>query len=123
MPESLVSMASMQTPNLWKEAYQALCDDETGKEQLHKLNKKLREKLHRPSLNLRSHEGYKQLLDLINNKSRTLSNGKPSSKFAMISSNMNRVKDLVATGASMGGPYIAIPAAALFLIFSVHTTL
>ena len=108
--------------NLWKEAYKALCDDEQGKDRVHKLNKKLRIQLGRPNLNLRSDDGYKHLLALINDRSRVLSNNKSSSKVASICDNMLRIKDLVATGASVGGPYVAIPAAALFLVFSVHST-
>jgi hypothetical protein len=32
---------------------------------------------------------------------------------------MLRIEELVAAGANVGGPYVAIPAAALFLAFSV----
>ncbi|KAI8940929.1 hypothetical protein NX059_002185 [Plenodomus lindquistii] len=121
MPKSTTPSVENGMPNVWKEAYQALRDDEEGKEQLHKLNKKLRVQVNKPKLNLRSKEGYQQLFTLIEEKSQALSNGtKTSGKMTVICDNMLRIKDLVATGASVGGPYIAIPAAALFLAFSME---
>lgn len=120
MPKSTISKSGEHAQNLWKEAYKALCDDDQGRDRLHKLNKRLRVQLGKPKLNLRSEDGYKELLGLINTKSqKLLSNKKSSSKMAIVCDNMLRIKDLVAMGASVGGPYVAIPAAALFLVFSV----
>jgi hypothetical protein len=120
MPSSGNSNPGKHTPNLWKEAYSALGEDGKGKERLEKLNTILMEQIGQPNLKIRSEDGYKQLQALINKKSQSLAAGKSSEKFGKISNNMLAIQDLVATGANMGGPYVAIPAAALFLAFSVH---
>ncbi|KAH7087770.1 ankyrin repeat-containing domain protein [Paraphoma chrysanthemicola] len=102
MPDSENSKLGKHTPNLWKEAYNALSEDDKGKERLQKLNTILKEQLGKPKLKVRSEDGYKQLQNLINRRSQAL------------------VAKLVSAGANVAGPYVAIPAAALFLAFSVH---
>lgn len=120
MPNSVVSKSGKTTPNLWREAYSALSEDEKGKERLHKLNVLIKEQLGKPKLKLRSEDGYKQLFALIQKKSKSLEASRSSEKVDRICKNMLTIQDLVATGANVGGPYIAIPAAALFLAFSVQ---
>jgi hypothetical protein len=119
MAASVISDQDKRIPNLWKEAYNALHHDEKGKERLDKLNTILRERLDKPKLRVRSEEGYKRLQILINEKSKELSANRSSEKIGKICDNMLTIQDLVAAGANVGGPYVAIPAAALFLVFSV----
>lgn len=122
MPSSTIdnkSSSGKRAPNLWKEAYQALNDDEQGRERLHKLNTIIKEQLGEPKMKLRSEEGYYQLLALIKKKAQQMENSKSSEKIAKVCGNMMNIQDLVAAGVNVGGPYIAIPAAALFLAFSV----
>ena len=120
MPSSVISDSGKRTPSLWKEAYSALSEDEKGKERLHKLNVILREQLGKPKLKVRSEDGYKQLQALINKRSQDLAASKSSEKVGKICDNMLTIQELVAAGANVGGPYVAIPAAALFLAFSVR---
>lgn len=122
MPNSVASSSSSSKhpPNLWKEAYNALNDDEKGKERLHKLNKIIREQLGKPKLKIRSEDGYKQLFALIQKKSKSLEASRSSEKVGKICDNMLTIQELVAAGVNVGGPYVAIPAAALFLAFSVR---
>ncbi|KAF2823691.1 ankyrin [Ophiobolus disseminans] len=120
MAGSSVSESSDRTSNLWKEAYNALNEDEKGKERLHKLNVILKEQLGKPKLKVRSEDGYKQLQGLINKRSQELSASKSSEKVGKICDNMMAIQELVAAGANVGGPYVAIPAAALFVVFSFH---
>jgi hypothetical protein len=119
MTDSVVSETGERTPNLWKEAYTALSDDEKGKERLHKLNGILREQLGKPKLKVRSEDGSKQLQALISKRSQELAASKSSEKVGKICDNMLAIQELVAAGANVGGPYVAIPAAALFVVFSV----
>jgi hypothetical protein len=119
MAASVLSDPDKRIPNLWKEAYNALHHDDKGKERLDKLNVILRERLDKPKLKVRSEEGYKRLQILINEKSKELSANRSSEKIGKICDNMLTIQDLVAAGANVGGPYVAIPAAALFLVFSV----
>jgi hypothetical protein len=119
MTSSVIINSGKHAPNLWKEAYSALGEDEKGKERLEKLNVILREQIGKPNLKVRSEDGYKELQALINKKSQSLEAGKSSEKFGKIGNNMLAIQDLVAAGANVGGPYVAIPAAALFLAFSV----
>lgn len=122
MPGSTVSTSfgsGQRTPNLWKQAYQALNDEEKGRERLHKLNTMLKEQLGKPKMKLRSEDGYQQLLGLIQVKARQLEKSKSTEKVGRICSNMMKFQDIVAAGANVGGPYVAIPAAALFSAFSV----
>lgn len=122
MPGSTVSNSSgfgKRTSNLWKQAYKALNDEEKGRERLHKLNMVLKEELGKPKMKLRSEDGYNQLLGLIQGKARQMQNSKSTEKIGRICKNMMAVQDIVAAGANVGGPYVAIPAAALFLAFSV----
>ena len=122
MPNSVVSNSSKRTPNLWKEAYSALNDDEKGKERLHRLNVIIKEQLGKPKLRLRSEDGYKQLAALIQKKSKSLEASKSSEKIGSICDNMLTIQELVSAGVNVGGPYVAIPAAALFLAFSVGSS-
>lgn len=108
-----------RTPNLWKQAYQALNDEEKGRERLHKVNTMLKEELGKPNIKLRSDEGYQQLLGMIQIKARKLESKKGVDKIGQICSHMMKFQDIVAAGAGVGGPYVAIPAAALFSVFSV----
>lgn len=123
MPNSVASSSGKHTTNLWKEAYNALNDDEKGKERLHKLHKIIKEQLGKPKLKLRSEDGYKQLSALIQKESKKLQASKSSEKVGKICDNMLKIQELVAAGVNVGGPYVAIPAAALFLAFSVRSTL
>jgi hypothetical protein len=113
------STPTQRTPNLWKEAYNALSEDEKGKERLRKLNDILKRELGTPNIKMRSEDGYKRLQTLINQRSQSLASSKTSDKVNKICTNMLRIEELVAAGANVGGPYVAIPAAALFLAFSV----
>lgn len=119
MPGSVVG-SGKHGPNLWKEAYNALNEDGKGKERLHKLNVILKQELNKPKLKIRSQDGYKQLLTLINKRSQELAATKSSEKVGKICDNMLTIQELVAAGANVAGPYVAIPAAALFLAFSVR---
>lgn len=112
-----------RAPNLWKQAYQALNDEDKGRERLQKLNTMLKSELGRPGMKLRSDDGYKQLLGMIQTKARKLESKKSVDKIGRICNNMMKFEDLVAGGAGVGGPYIAIPAAALFAVFSVSSSL
>lgn len=116
---SAISGIEKRTPNLWKEAYAALSEDEKGKERLHKLNGILRDQLGKPKLKVRSDDGYKQLQNLISKRSQELVASKSSEKVGKICDNMLAIQDLVSAGANVAGPYVAIPAAALFVVFSV----
>lgn len=113
------SKSTENGPNLWKEAYRALKDDEKGRERLQRLNIVIKEQLGNPKLKLRSEDGYKQLLGLIQEKAQSLEQSKSSEKVGKICKNMMSIQELVTAGANVGGPYVAIPAAALFLAFSV----
>ncbi|KAJ4353074.1 hypothetical protein N0V95_003669 [Ascochyta clinopodiicola] len=106
--------------NIHEQAYEALKDDEKGRERLQKLNSIIKEQLGKPKLKLRSEDGYKQLLKLIHKKAESLEQSKSSEKVGRICKNMMSIQELVAAGANVGGPYIAIPAAALFLAFSMN---
>jgi hypothetical protein len=121
MSSSVTNHAGKRTRNLWREAYSALSDDEKGKERLHKLNDILKQEIGKPNIKIRSEDGYKQLQALINKRSQSLAATKTSEKVGKICDNMLRIEELVAAGANVGGPYVAIPAAALFLAFSVCT--
>jgi hypothetical protein len=110
---------SKRTRNLWREAYSALGDDDKGKERLHKLNDILKQEIGKPNIKIRSEDGYKQLQTLISKRAQSLAASKSSEKVGKICNNMLRIEELVAAGANVGGPYVAIPAAALFLAFSV----
>ncbi len=123
MPGSSVSTTSdkaKRAPNLWKQAYQALNDEDKGRERLAKLITILKGELGKPNMKLRSDDGYKQLLSMIETKARKLENSKSVEKVGRICSKMMKFQDIVAAGAGVGGPYVAIPAAALFTVFSVR---
>jgi hypothetical protein len=121
MAKLVVGDASNDTPSLWKEAYAALAEDDKGKERLHKLNVILREQLGKPKLKVRSEDGYKQLQALIKKRSQELVASKSSEKVGKICDNMMTIQELVSAGTNVAGPYVAIPAAALFLAFSVRS--
>jgi len=57
---------------------------------------------------------------MIKKKAQVYEAKRLSNKLDAVSENMLKLQDLVSAGANVGGPYIAIPAAGLFLIFSVH---
>ncbi|OAL50967.1 ankyrin [Pyrenochaeta sp. DS3sAY3a] len=120
MPNSVVSSSGKGAPNLWKEAYNALNAEEKGEQRLRKLHAIIKEQLGKPKLKLRSGDGYKQLFALIQKKSKRLEASKSSEKVGKVCDNMLRIQDLVAAGVNVGGPYVAIPAAALFLAFSMN---
>jgi hypothetical protein len=115
-----MAKSAKRSPNLWREAYKALYTDEEEKEHMQKLQAKLRQRLNKPTLDLRTQDGYKKLLKFINNEGDMLKAKKRPEKFHKVSHNMLQVKDLVEAGVAVAGPYVAIPAAALFLVFSVY---
>jgi hypothetical protein len=106
-------------PNLWKEAYQALYEDSEEKGQMQKLQFKLRKRLNEPTLDLKSELGHKKMLGFINTAGEKLAAKKRPERFNKICQHLLQIKELVGAGTAVGGPYIAIPAAALFLVFSV----
>ncbi len=118
-------------PDIWKDSYKALLHDTAGAKSLAKLTKKLKEAIEAQSggaqsgrvskeLNLRSNDGYKQLRTLIDARCVELNKKKlASSKAASVCGNLLRLKDAVGAATSAGGPYVAIPVAALFMVFSV----
>lgn len=108
-----------RTSYLWKQAYQALNDEEKGRERLHKLNTMLKQELGRPNIKLRSDDGYRELFGMIQKKARRLESKRSTEKTGAICSNMTKIQDIVAAGANVGGPYVAIPIAALFSVFAV----
>lgn len=114
--------ATHKTPDLWQEAYKALEHSEEGKERLPRLNEILRIQLGKPKLKIRSAEGLKELQTMIIKKAQELAAKQASGKMTKAGKafeNMAVIKDIVGQGLSAGGPYTAIPAAALFLAFSV----
>ena len=111
------SQKTPNAPDLWKQAYKALNQTPQGAKSLQKLQKKLKEAIGQgPELHLRSADGYKHLRALIDARSAEL---KKDSKAASVCANMLRLKDLVGVATSVAGPYVAIPTAALFMVFSV----
>lgn len=110
-------------PNLWKQAYQALNDEDKGGERLQKLNTLLKQELGKPNIKLRSDDGYRELLDMIQKKARKVENKKSTEKIGAICSNMMKIEDIVAAGTNVGGPYVAIPVAALFSVFAVSQSI
>jgi hypothetical protein len=112
MSSSGSNHSGKRTRNLWREAYSALGDDDKG-------NDILKQEIGKPNIKIRSEDGYKQLQALISKRAQSLAASKSSEKVGKICSNMLRIEELVAAGANVGGPYVAIPAAALFLAFSV----
>jgi hypothetical protein len=115
----MVNLSSKFSTSLWEEAYNALNHEEKGKSRLLKLSNILKNELGKPNLKLRSETGYQKLQTLIDSKSKRLAKSK-SSKAGLVCDTMLKIQDLVAAGANVGGPYVAIPAAALFLAFSVR---
>lgn len=113
------SSSKKYTSSLWKQAYETLKTEDKGRERLHKLNTKLKQELGKPDLKLRSDDGYRELLSMIQKKARKLESKKSTEKVGTVCSNMMKVESIVAAGANVGGPYIAIPAAALFCAFAV----
>lgn len=130
-PASTVSTASTKSSKhgkakkhkspttLWQEAYDALAEDEKGKERLQKLSNIIKDQIGKPKLKIRSDDGYAALSSLIQEKAKKLEDDKSSDKVDKITSNMMMIQDLVGAAAGVGGPYVALPAAALFLAFSV----
>jgi hypothetical protein len=116
-----MTKSGKREPNLWREAYKALYTDEEEKDHMQKLQAKLRQRLNNPTLNLKTEDGYKKLLKFISKEGAMLEAKKRPERFHKVSQNMLEIKSLVEAGAAVGGPYVAIPAAALFLVFSVCT--
>jgi hypothetical protein len=108
--------------DLWLQAYEELKDEDKGKEKLRKLEKLLVEKLKKPGVKLRSEEGYQQLRGMIKDKAQKLESKKGIDKTESLFKNMMLFQDIVAAGAGVGGPYVAIPAAALFSVFTVSSS-
>jgi hypothetical protein len=108
-------------PHLWEEAYQALYEDSEEKHQMQKLQTKLRDRLNNPTLDLRSELGYKKITAFINTAGDKIAAKKRPERFSKVCEHMIQIKDLVGAGSAAGGPYAAIPAAALFLVFSVRS--
>ena len=106
----------------WKQAYEELNDEDKGRETLQKLDRLLTAKLQKPGVKLRSEEGYQQLRGMINDKARQLERRKGVDKFGGLFKNLMLFQDIVAAGAGAGGPYVAIPAAALFSAFTVSSS-
>jgi hypothetical protein len=115
-------------PNLWKEAYNALQSDPTGKARLQKLATILKTELGLPTLKLRSPDGYHQLLALMAARAHALETPAPTKadKVAKMGAALNTVREhmanlqeIVTAGATAAGPYVAIPAAALMVAFSM----
>ena len=105
----------------WKQAYEELNDEDKGRERLQKLDRLLTESLQKPGVKLHSEEGYLQLRGMINNKARQLERRKGVDRTESLFKNMMLFQDIVAAGAGAGGPYVAIPAAALFSAFTVSS--
>jgi hypothetical protein len=117
-----MSKTGKHGPNLWKEAHQALYDDTEEKGQMQKLQIKLRERLSDPKLDLRSDIGYKKMVNFIKVAGEKIATKKRPERFSKVCQHMLQIKELVGAGVAVGGPYAAIPAAALFLVFSVSKT-
>ena len=118
-----------EPPNLWKEGYDALRSDPFGKARLQKLTTILKNELGLPSINLRSSDGYKQLLSLMAQRASALEAGPSSAKsdktakmgevIGKVRDHILNLQEVVAAGASVAGPYVAIPAAALMVAFTM----
>ena len=108
--------------NFWKQAYKELNNEDKGKEKLQKLDRLLTEKLQRPGLKLQSEEGYQLLRGMINDNARQIESRKDVDKTESFLKNMKLFQDIVAAGAGAGGPYVAIPVAALFSAFAVSSS-
>lgn len=106
-------------PNLWREAYKALYADNGEKEHMQKVQAKLRKRLNQPDLNLKTDEGHKVMLSFINKQGGKIASKKHPERFSKVAHNMLAIKELFGAGADVGGPYVAIPVAALFMVFSV----
>jgi hypothetical protein len=116
---SSMSKPRHNEPDLWKEAYQALYEDDEEKGQMQKLQTKLRKRLNDPTLDLGSELGYKKMISFINVAGDKIATKKHPERFSKVCQHMLQIKELVGAGVAVGGPYAAIPAAALFLVFSV----
>ncbi|KAF1933635.1 uncharacterized protein M421DRAFT_395750 [Didymella exigua CBS 183.55] len=108
------------TSDLWKQAYEALNDDDKGRERLQKLNAIVKQELGKSKIKLQSDDGYRELLGMIQRKPRKLESRKSTEKIGTVCSSMMKIEDIVATGANIGGRYVAIPAAALFSAFAMN---
>ena len=95
---------------------------EKGRERLQKLDRLLTRKLQKPCVKLRSKEGCQQLRKMINDKAHQLERRKGIDKTDSLFKIMLLFQDIVAAGAGAGGPYVAIPAAALFSAFTVSSS-
>lgn len=105
--------------NLWREAYKALYADPDEKETMQKVQAKLRKRLAQPDLDLRTDQGHQVLLSFISRQGSKMEGKKRPERFTKVAHNMVVIKELFGAGAAVGGPYVAIPIAALFMVFSV----
>jgi hypothetical protein len=106
-------------PNLWREAYKSLYAENGEKEHMQKVQAKLRKRLNQPDLDLKTDEGYNVMVSFISKQGSKMESKKRPERFSKVSQNMIAMKDLFGAGAAVGGPYVAIPVAALFMVFSV----
>jgi hypothetical protein len=124
MPISAIGASASASPaertsNLWKQAYRDLSEDEERSPKLEKLKALLKHDLGKPHIKLRSDDGVHDLLKMMEEKRRTVQSKKSTEKIQSACSHMMKIQDVVGAGASVGGPYVAIPVAALFSVFAV----
>lgn len=115
--------SSKHTSNLWKQAYQGLSEHPERGPRLEKLKALLKRDLGKPHIKPRSNDGVHELLCLVEVKKRQVESKKSTEKIQAACSHMNKVKDVFGAAADVGGPYVAIPVAALFSVFAVRSTL
>lgn len=79
----------------------------------------LKQELGKPNMKLRSDDGYRELFAMIQKKARKVESKKLTEKIENICSYIKPIEGIVSAAANVGGPYVAIPAAALFSVFAV----
>ena len=110
-----------RTSNLWKQAYQGLSEHPERGPRLEKLKALLKQDLGKPHIRLRSDDGVRELLSLMEEKKRQVESKKSTAKIQAACSHINSIKDVFGAAADVGGPYVAIPVAALFSVFAVRS--
>lgn len=123
MPTSANTGPGKRTSNLWKQAYQGLSEHPERGPRLEKLKALLKRDLGKPHIKLRSDDGVRELLGLMEEKKRQLERKKSTAKIQAACSHINNVKEVFGAAADVGGPYVAIPVAALFFVFAVRPSL
>lgn len=123
MPTSANAGSGKRTSNLWKQAYQGLSEHPERGPRLEKLKALLKRDLDKPHIKLRSDDGVRELLGLMEEKKRQVESKKSSAKIQAACSHINNVKEIFGAAADVGGPYVAIPVAALFSVFAVRSSL